>query len=261
MLPEGTADTSVSLVVERLQGTEGLVEVGWELQGDHDLVDIRPLSGTVQFPDGSVNGTITLFIAADSIPELDEVTRVVLTRVVQSGVLAGGDTTRGAVISSTSNTAVITVPANDNPYGVFTWSAPSISVEEPADGTSPLEFTIVRQSGSVGFVEVTYSTVMRTDGQEYNRATAGVDYESTSGTIVIGNGVTSGSIPVNLISDTLPEDNEDFYINIDSVRLLNQTSSISTATAVVGNPRLTVTISANDDANGVVEFNVTLVSV
>jgi G-protein coupled receptor 98 len=258
VLPEGTADTTVSLVVERLQGTEGLVEVGWELQGDHDLVDIRPLSGTVQFPDGSVNGTITLFIAADSIPELDEVTRVVLTRVVQSGVLAGGDTTRGAVISSTSNTAVITVPANDNPYGVFTWSAPSISVEEPADGTSPLEFTIVRQSGSVGFVEVTYSTAMRTDGQEYNRATAGVDYESTSGTIVIGNGVTSGSIPVNLISDTLPEDNEDFYINIDSVRLLNQTSSISTATAVVGNPRLTVTISANDDANGVVEFNVTL---
>ena len=246
--------------MERLQGLEGLVEVEWELRGDHNLADIRPLSGRIQFADGNNTAVITLFILADSVSELDEATEVVLTQVVQSGVPPGGDSMRGAEISSTRHTAVITVLANDNPYGLFTWSTTSVSISEPDDGNSVSQFTIVRQAGTLGSVEVTYSTLMRTDGQEYNRATSGSDYELTSGTLVILDGITSASVSVNILSDTSPEDDEVFYINITSVRLLNQSSSISMATPVVGDPLLEVTISANDDANGVVEFDINRVS-
>ena len=246
--------------MERLQGLEGLVEVEWELRGDHNLADIRPLSGRIQFADGNNTAVITLFILADSVSELDEATEVVLTQVVQSGVPPGGDSMRGAEISSTRHTAVITVLANDNPYGLFTWSTTSVSISEPDDGNSVSQFTIVRQAGTLGSVEVTYSTLMRTDGQEYNRATSGSDYELTSGTLVVLDGITSASVSVNILSDTSPEDDEVFYINITSVRLLNQSSSISMATPVVGNPLLEVTISANDDANGVVEFDLNRVS-
>ena len=247
--------------MERLQGLEGLVEVEWELRGDHNLADIRPLSGRIQFADGNNTAVITLFILADSISELDEVTQVVLTQVVRSGVPPGGDSMRGAEISSTRHTAVITVLANDNPYGLFTWSTTSVSISEPNDGNSVSQFTIVRQAGTVGSVEVTYSTLMRTDGQEDNRATSGSDYELTSGTLVVQDGITSSFVSVNILSDTTPEDDEVFYINITSVRLLNQSSSISMATPVVGNPLLEVTISANDDANGVVEFDLNRVSI
>ena len=111
----------------------------------------------VVFADGVSTATITLLIQPDLVPELDEVTTVALTGILENGVAAGGDPARGARLAPLGQTtAVITVQANDAPHGVVVWSPPVVMVTEEEGVDSVAQLTLVREFGSIGAIIISY---------------------------------------------------------------------------------------------------------
>ena len=100
--------------------------------------------------------TINLVIVHDINPELNEVTMVTLTEILDNGVPEGGDETRGATLISGRSTSVITVSANDDPHGLFLWSSETLDVEELEDTGNVVTVYILREFGTIGDVIVNY---------------------------------------------------------------------------------------------------------
>ena len=258
MVQEQSTDVTISLVLERLEGSVGVVEVEWQLEGDHTSSDIRPDVGRVVFPDNVTEGSFELFVTEDAVPELNEETRVTL-RIIQSGVEPGVDPARGAMISSSNGVAVITVLANDEPHGVFTWATTTATATELESVSNDVQVTIVREFGAVGAVEVSFTTLMAEEGTAPFIASAGEDYVPTTATALMENGVTSVTVVASrILPDTIPEADEIFWVNITGVRLVNESSRRGSITQSprVGQSLISVTIAVNDDANGIVEFAV-----
>ncbi len=111
----------------------------------------------VDFAHGVATAAIVITVAADTEPELDEITFIQLTQVISSG---SPDPSRGATISSEFNTARMTVLANDSPHGVFSWTLESLfnSVFEPEGSQPPsiVTLNVQREQGSIGEVRVFY---------------------------------------------------------------------------------------------------------
>ena len=257
-MQESDTDVTISLALERLEGSVGVVEVEWQLEGDHVSNEIRPGVGRVVFPNGTTEGSFDLFVTADAIPELNEETRVTLS-VIQSGVEPGVDPARGAMISSSSGVAVITVLANDDPHGVITWASTTAIATETESDSNDVLLTIVREFGVVGTVEVSFTTVMATEGAAHFIATAGEDYVPTTATAQMENGVASVTVVASrVLPDAIAEADEVFWVNITDVRLVNESARQGSITQSprVGQSLISVAIAANDDANGIVEFAV-----
>ncbi|MDX6574111.1 MAG: large repetitive protein, partial [Blastocatellia bacterium] len=86
-------------------------------------------------------------------------------------------------------------------------SIKDVSVAEGDTGTTPLVFTVTLSAVSGQTVTVNYAT---TD----NTATAGIDYESASGTLTFNAGETSKTMSVLVNGDTTFEQNEVFFVNL-----------------------------------------------
>jgi subtilisin family serine protease len=123
----------------------------------------------------------------------------------------------------------------------LTLSISGSSVQEGNSGTRPLAFTVNLSSVASVPIAVNYSTGGGT-------ATAGVDYQSASGTLTFNPGETFKSIPVNVIGDTLVEPNETFLMSLSNVvSSIPVMLTTSTATGVI----------LNDDIIGISVFPVT----
>lgn len=95
-------------------------------------------TGNITFGVGQTSGNITIYVAQDEIPELDQTFTVSLVNV-----------SHGRLGPQTS--AALTVLASDDPYGVFVFTNATRPVRLPeADATVPL--TISRQKGLMGQV-------------------------------------------------------------------------------------------------------------
>lgn len=114
----------------------------------------------VIFANGGAEATIQLVIQADNLPELNEITQVELTEVTVNGV-SNTELVRGAgaVIDPASSVAVISVAANDFPHGQIRWASPLIMIAEP-NTTTEVELTLIRESGAISDIIVTYRSVM-----------------------------------------------------------------------------------------------------
>ncbi|XP_071965307.1 adhesion G-protein coupled receptor V1-like isoform X2 [Antedon mediterranea] len=250
-------DNVVVLNVERQRGSAGLVVIEWQASGDNDINDISPLSGQIEFPDGVSTAVIVITIKADSTPELDETVFVSLVRVVNPGT---PHSDRGAVISSTDYTAKMTILANDSPHGVFAWSVGSLftSVSEPEGQTSfTVGLQVIREQGLQGTVSVSYSTFEAVGLPIAQQAKSDRDYVSRVGYVTMGDGISSDSVTITILSDTNAEGPETFFVNLTSVELLTG-SPISGAPPSVKNDQnvAEVVISQNDNANGILQFSV-----
>lgn len=89
---------------------------------------------------------------------------------------------------------------------------PSLSVADAAipegdSGTSTLDFTVTLSSASSSSVSVSYTT-------SDSGALAGSDYTTTSGTLTIPAGNTSGTISVDISGDTNSEADETFTVSL-----------------------------------------------
>lgn len=147
--------------------------------------------------------------------------------------------TGGAVLNSSASRAFLDIPANDPPVRFM---HPTQTVSE----SQTLIVTVTRGINDAGLIGTTnfittvnYNTV---DGS----ANAGIDYQAASGTLTFGNGETTKTISINVLTDQHPEMAENFTV------VLSNPSPRS----VLGNPSvLTVLIQKNDDPHGVISFD------
>ena len=109
-----------------------------------------------------------------------------------------------------------------------TLSIDNVSKAEGNTGTSTMTFTVTLSAASASAVTVAYATSNGT-------ATAGSDYTATGGTLTFAPGVTSQTINVDIVGDTVVEPNETFTVTLSSP-----------SGATLGTPSGTGTIQ-NDD--------------
>ena len=138
---------------------------------------------------------------------------------------------------------------------------PVVDVEGPAGGVSyipenvksPVTFSVTLTGRSAEDVTVSYSTGMpelarlraRTDSNQLlAEATAGMDYATTSGSVVFSPGETTKQVTVEVIDDDVSEDTEFFGLRIGNAQNARLRNGGTEATADVG--------LLDDDPRGVV---------
>jgi uncharacterized delta-60 repeat protein/uncharacterized repeat protein (TIGR01451 family) len=131
--------------------------------------------------------------------------------------------------------AQMTIVDNDALPGVLTFALDNFTVNE---STKFAVITIIRTNGSSGTVSITYSTTNGT-------AIAGADYLSTSNTLTFGPGVTNATFSVQIINDTIAEDDETVTLQLSN----------PTGGATIGAQTATLTIIDNDTPNGRLNFS------
>jgi hypothetical protein len=171
--------------------------------------DYTSTSGTLTIPAGNTTGTIVIPIVDDAIDENSETFTIDLSNPVN------------AVISDNQGTG--TIHDNDAPSSI------TISDESENENIDTMNFT-VSLSGSSGYdINVNYQT-------NDDSALEPDDYTSSTGTLTIPAGSTTGTISVPIIDDVLDEENENF-----SVILTNPVYATITDSEGIG------TINDNDD--------------
>jgi hypothetical protein len=182
----------------------------------------------------------------------------------------GNVTFSGVTFPVPSGQPVITATATDfnNPRSTSEFSAcagstalPSLSINnvsanEGNSGTTPFTFTVTLSAASTSTVTVAYATA---DGT----ATAGSDYTATSGTLTFNPGVTTQTLTVQVIGDTIVEPNETFFVNLSAPS--NATIATGQGTGTIVNddapalPTLSInSVSANEGNSGTTPFTFTV---
>jgi hypothetical protein len=177
-------------------------------------------SGTVAFPAGTVSRTLTVAVNGDLDVEPNETFRVNLSAPV------------GATLGDAQGTATIT---SDDGAGSLRFAASSYRRNEDA-GTATL--IVQRTTSTVGAVSVKYATTAGT-------AAAGSDFQTTSGTLNLADGVSSATISVPLVTDAVIESDETFTVTL----------SAPTGGATLGTPSSATVTLANDDHPGTLSFS------
>ena len=150
-------------------------------------------SGTVTFNPGNTSKTITIVVNGDTIPEPNETFFVNLSNPVNATI----EDTQGVGTILNDDAAPPSVSIND------------VSLAEGNTGTTNFVFTVSLSAPSSQIVTVSYSTANGT-------ATVGSDYVANSGTITFNPGDSSKTITVMVNGDTIPEPNENFFVNLTS---------------------------------------------
>jgi hypothetical protein len=152
--------------------------------------DYTATSGTLTFAAGVTSQSITVPVVGDTLDEANE------TFVVN---LSGAT---NATIANSQGTGTIT----DNDPSP-TLAINDVTVTEGNTGTVNAVFTVTLSTVSGQAVTVNYATANGT-------AVAPADYTATSGTLTFAAGVTTQSITVPVVGDTLDEANETFVVNL-----------------------------------------------
>lgn len=188
--------------------------------------DYTSTSGTATITAGASTTTFNVPILADTTDEANETATITLSNPTL------------ATISDASGTLTIT---DDD-------AAPSLTIADvtvsEAAGTATMTVSLSAVSGQD--ISVTYATSNGT-------ATAGSDYTSTSGTLSITAGNSSGTFTVPITSDSTDENNETITVTISSPT--NASISDATATLTITDddaaPSLSIADAASSDESAV----------
>lgn len=123
--------------VDRSCGDLSVVNVYWEADPGSER-ELLSRSGNITFNVGQTSGNITINVAQDEIPELDETFTVSLVNVSHGRL-------------GTQTSAVLTLLASDDPYGVFVFTKATRHVRLPETDVV-VSLTISRQKGTMGQV-------------------------------------------------------------------------------------------------------------
>jgi len=151
--------------------------------------DYMPGTWTVVFPAGDTAETLNVTILGDRVWEADETFAVNLSNPVN------------ATLAEAQGVGTI---LNDDLQGL---SIADVDVVEPVSGTRPAVFTVTLSPTSASLVTVGYATTALT-------ATAGSDYDDTSGTLSFAPGVSARSLSVTIHADALTEGVETFRVDL-----------------------------------------------
>ncbi|MDP9387837.1 MAG: hypothetical protein M3Q48_07890 [Actinomycetota bacterium] len=200
--------------------------------------DFTTTTGTLTFPAGQTEGTITVPVVGDTVDEDDETFTVTLTA--------------GANATIEDGEAVGTIVDNDV---APTLSVADATVVEGNTGTATATFTVALSAASGRQVTVNHATANGT-------ATAGSDYTAASGTLTFAPGETTRTVAVTVTADTVDEDDETFLLNLSGA--VNATVADGQGTATITDddamPALAVAdVSvAEGDSTATAAFTVTL---
>lgn len=123
--------------MDRTFGDLSSVIVYWEADPRSER-ELLTKSGNITFGVGQTSANITIKVAQDEIPELDESFIVTLVNV-----------SHGRLGAQTS--ATLTILASDDPYGIFVFANVMRHVRLPEDDAT-VSLTILRQKGLMGQV-------------------------------------------------------------------------------------------------------------
>jgi aryl-phospho-beta-D-glucosidase BglC (GH1 family) len=151
-------------------------------------------SGTLTFAPGETQKTILIPIIPDTIPEPDETFYVRLSSPTNA-TLTDGEGLGTIKDDDGTQTALPQLTIADT------------SVTEGNSGTTSLTFTVKLSAASTKAVTVAYATADQT-------ATAGSDYQATSGTLTFAPGETQKTLSVLVIGDTTYEPDETLLLNL-----------------------------------------------
>jgi len=192
------------------------------------------------FAPGEVTKSVTVQVAADSVPEAHE-----------SFFLNLANPTGGTIEDAQGQGTII----NDDPLPDLTIN--DVSLNEGANGTAMATFTIVLSRVSGQPVTVRYATGNGT-------AAAPGDYAALPPTtLTFAPGETSKTVTVNVRGDTVFEPNENFFLNLSNVTnaVLADAQGVATILNDESVPLLTigdVNISEGQDGTAQATFAVTL---
>lgn len=162
--------------------------------------DYTGVAGTFSVPAGlasGTTGTIEIPIRTDTVDEDDETFTVSLENL------------SGATLGTAAH--VVTIVDDDPPPTLALDAAASVA--EGDAGTTPMTFTVRLSPASERTVTVAYATA---DRAVQDGATAGVDYNSTSGTLTFAPGETVKTVQVSVIGEIAWEADETFAFNLAS---------------------------------------------
>ena len=188
-------------------------------------VDIRPVSGTLTIPAGSLRGQIVTTIVTDTMDERDETATVTLS------------SPRGGLLSKAVGT--ITILDDDSPPTV---SMANVTVTEGQ--SAKVNLTLSQVSGLP--VTVSYRTDSRT-------ATASMDFTPASGSVVIPAGARSASINVVTLQDLVDEPDETLVFFFSAAGNTTKTEQQANITILDDDvPALTIgDVTVKETTNGV----------
>lgn len=152
--------------------------------------DFTPVSGTATIPALHTTTGITVNVSGDTTVEPNETFFVNLMNP-SAGATINDNQGLGTILNDDSTTISI-----DN-----------VSLNEGNAGTTPFVFQVTLSAPSASPVTVDYATAPGT-------ATSGVDFNPTSGTLIIPADSLSGQITVDVIGETAFETNETFFVNL-----------------------------------------------
>ncbi|NXK95299.1 GPR98 protein, partial [Formicarius rufipectus] len=234
----------------------GNVTVAWEIVGHNVEQNFENYSGTLFFPEGTLNTTLYIHLLDDHIPEEKEEYRIILFDIKTEGVSPSG----AAVLDSQGYEAVLTVEASDEPHGVLNFAFPSRVVLIPEENKT-VQLFINREFGSLGAINITYATVpglvTLSNQTEGTLAEPGADYVAVSDSLILEEGETTAAINVTILEDDVPEVKEFFLVNLTSVELIMNHSTSSLPRLDVEGLASQIIIDANDGVSGVVEWEST----
>ena len=191
---------SATITVIRTGGSKGTLSVNYSTADVTASAgsDYSAVSGTLVFADGETSKSISIPITNDGVAEPDETLRVAFTGVTDLELLG--------------SRAIATVTIQDNSTTLLL-NMNSIDVPEGNSGTSNAIVTVSLSAATGRTITADFSTSGIT-------ATSGVDFTATSGSLSFGPGVTTQTISVPIVGDTLNENSETFQ-----VFLLNATNA------------------------------------
>lgn len=217
-LVEGHSGTSTMTFTVSLDRTwESPITVDYATANQTAIAgdDYTAASGTLTFSPGTTTQAINVTVNGDTLDENNETFYVYL-----------GNASGGVSISDSSGIGTI-IDDDDAP----TISINDASVAEGNSGTTSMTFTVSLNKASGKTITVVYST-------ENGTATvANNDYVATSGTLTFSPGETTKTISVTVNSDTTPEPDETFYLNLSNPT--NVTVSDGQGTGTILNDDLT----------------------
>jgi len=172
--------------------------------------DYTARSGQVVFPAGATTRTVVVVILSDVLNETDE------TFSVQLSSASNG------VILDTQGVGTI---LNDDPL-----PAVAISDVKTRESVGRAVFTLTLSAASGRAVTVDFATA---DGS----AIAPDDYQADAGSLTFPPGTTSRTLTVTVVSDFVPEDDENFFIVLSNVANATLADSLGIGTIRGTGPR------------------------
>lgn len=225
-----TGSVIAELTVVREFGTIGTVNVQFQTQPRQGTIernlatqgaDYFAEANSIVFEDGETAKTVNITINSDDDSELDELFEVVIVQTVLISESQGPYTVPSPSIGA-SFTAVVEIPANNDPAGVIGFSSPGAVLVVPEDDSlvctniscTPAPIVeLTRNGGAFGEVTVSWSTSFSSS----NGALPGFDFTPSFGTVTFADLQRSANLTVGILDDDIPELSESFIVNLLSV--------------------------------------------